>query len=236
MSRWPELRKFDCFVFALLSHGNGSEMGLSVEFTDHEFVDVEEILTQFNNLHCRKLVGKPKVFLFPFCRYVWPWNCMPWFSIPIFGFNANMVLPTVAEADYRTMESARKATVHETTLNVTPSEQIYPLFTIWKYATQLFPDITHSVIRRLAPGISRQCAEYFRTMPTTRTSKTCWSWLAIGCWSCEPSTANSKHPATRIVDSIKLSFSIPVFTLHKNQMTAYILQSHKHTRKNNCLI
>lgn len=129
------------------------------------------------------------------------------------------------------MESARKATVHETTLNVTPSEQISPLFTIWKFATQLFPDITHSVIRRLAPGISRQCAEYFRTMPTTRISKTCWSWSAIGCWSCEPSTANSKRPATKTADSIKLFFSIPVFTLHKNQMTAYILQSHIHTQR-----
>lgn len=60
-----DIRLYDCFVFAVLSHGEQNE----VEFVDGGRLDVEEILIKFNNHHCHYLVGKPKIFFFPFCRY-----------------------------------------------------------------------------------------------------------------------------------------------------------------------
>lgn len=65
-----QMRKFDCFVLAVLSHGDSNGTVCSVEFKDRESVNIEDILTKFNNLTCKNLVGKPKVFLFPFCRCV----------------------------------------------------------------------------------------------------------------------------------------------------------------------
>lgn len=63
-----ELREHDCFVMAVLSHGDGADMKFNVEFIDGGTFDVEEILIQFNNLNCKELVKIPKIFLFPFCR------------------------------------------------------------------------------------------------------------------------------------------------------------------------
>lgn len=60
-----DIRLYDCFVFAVLSHGEQNE----VEFVDGGKLDVEDILIKFNNHHCHYLVGKPKIFIFPFCRY-----------------------------------------------------------------------------------------------------------------------------------------------------------------------
>lgn len=60
-----EIGTFDCFIFAIFSHGEQTE----VQFVDGGKVEVEDILTKFNNFHCPSLVGKPKIFLFPFCRY-----------------------------------------------------------------------------------------------------------------------------------------------------------------------
>lgn len=62
--QWREIRAYDCFVFALFSHGEHNE----VEFVDGGRVEVEDILTKFNNFNCHMLVGKPKIFFFPFCR------------------------------------------------------------------------------------------------------------------------------------------------------------------------
>lgn len=61
-----DIRLYDCFMFAVLSHGEQNE----VEFVDGGKIDVEEILTKFNNYNCRSLVGKPKIFILPFCRFV----------------------------------------------------------------------------------------------------------------------------------------------------------------------
>lgn len=59
-----DIRLYDCFMFAVLSHGEQNE----VEFVDGGRIDVEEILTKFNNYNCHSLVGKPKIFILPFCR------------------------------------------------------------------------------------------------------------------------------------------------------------------------
>lgn len=68
LAAWNELQKFDCFILAVLSHGDGNEVTSSVQFLDHQTYETSDILNQFNNFNCKQLIGKPKVFLFPFCR------------------------------------------------------------------------------------------------------------------------------------------------------------------------
>lgn len=129
LSLWSELRKYDCFVFALLSHGDGNEMGLSVEFSDRGFVDVEDILTQFNNLHCKHLVGKPKIFLFPFCRYVSTFNAT---KNAIYSIEKmiKFILFGFAEADCQIVVQLIRKAIVLATLNWMQLEQIYPHFMI----------------------------------------------------------------------------------------------------------
>lgn len=56
-----------CFV-VIMSHGT-SEKGTDYIYgVDHLQVEVEWILTQFNNENAKHLVEKPKVFLFQCCR------------------------------------------------------------------------------------------------------------------------------------------------------------------------
>lgn len=68
LALWKEMKKFDCFILAVLSHGDGNEVTSSVQFLDHQTCETAEILNQFNNFNCKQLIGKPKIFLFPFCR------------------------------------------------------------------------------------------------------------------------------------------------------------------------
>lgn len=65
----PELRHTDCLLFAILSHGHVDEGMEHVEFRDGSYERTENIYNKFNNVNCESLIGKPKVFLFPFCRY-----------------------------------------------------------------------------------------------------------------------------------------------------------------------
>lgn len=65
----PNLRRTDCLFFAILSHGSRDNNMDNVEFRDSSFVPTDKICNRFNNDNCMSLVGKPKVFLFPFCRY-----------------------------------------------------------------------------------------------------------------------------------------------------------------------
>ena len=61
----------DSTIVALMSHGkegNQSE-GTLIYTSDGRFVPSEEILSRFNNKCCPLLKGKPKIFLFQFCRY-----------------------------------------------------------------------------------------------------------------------------------------------------------------------
>lgn len=63
----PFIRGIDCLVFGLLSHGDEHFGRTTVEFYDGS-AEVNDILSKFSNAECLKLVGKPKIFLFPFCR------------------------------------------------------------------------------------------------------------------------------------------------------------------------
>lgn len=65
----PQLRRTDCLYFAILSHGSFDNNMDHVEFRDSSYVQTIVICNRFNNINCKSLVGKPKVFLFPFCRY-----------------------------------------------------------------------------------------------------------------------------------------------------------------------
>lgn len=62
------LRNTNCFVMALMTHGNMVNEVAKVEFCDNSFLDLNEVLGFFSNERCKALLNKPKVFLFPFCR------------------------------------------------------------------------------------------------------------------------------------------------------------------------
>ncbi|XP_054735283.1 caspase Dronc-like [Anastrepha obliqua] len=62
-------RKTECFILALMSHGElNSKDKERIEFSDGSVIKVEEIRDRFSNKRCPNLVGKPKVLIFPFCR------------------------------------------------------------------------------------------------------------------------------------------------------------------------
>jgi len=56
--------RHDALVVILLSHGTES----GIYGTDNIEVDMNDILTQFDNRNCKKLLGKPKVFIVQACR------------------------------------------------------------------------------------------------------------------------------------------------------------------------
>ncbi|XP_067613784.1 caspase Dronc [Eurosta solidaginis] len=62
-------RKTECFILALMSHGelNGKDKEI-VEFSDGSVAEVEDIRERFSNEKCPNLKQKPKVLIFPFCR------------------------------------------------------------------------------------------------------------------------------------------------------------------------
>lgn len=67
-SRSNFLRRPDCLVFALLTHGSMNGHSAYAEFSDGGSYKVEDIIQFFSNTNCMFLIGKPKIFLFPFCR------------------------------------------------------------------------------------------------------------------------------------------------------------------------
>lgn len=62
------LKQTDSLVFAVLTHGNIQKGKQYIEFTDGSLTTVQDILEKFNNINCKNMVGKPKIFLFPMCR------------------------------------------------------------------------------------------------------------------------------------------------------------------------
>lgn len=58
----------ECFVMALMTHGNMEEYVERIAFSDGSIVKVKDIEDYFCNHVCPNLVNKPKIFLFPFCR------------------------------------------------------------------------------------------------------------------------------------------------------------------------
>lgn len=64
------LRKTDCFVLCVMSHGtiNKDSLVTQIEFKDGSYESTENIVSKFANNECHLLVGKPKIFIFPVCR------------------------------------------------------------------------------------------------------------------------------------------------------------------------
>ncbi|KAJ6638149.1 Caspase Dronc, partial [Pseudolycoriella hygida] len=62
------LQDTDSLVFAVLTHGEFQKGKQYIEFTDGSLTTVQDILEKFNNINCKNMVGKPKIFLFPMCR------------------------------------------------------------------------------------------------------------------------------------------------------------------------
>lgn len=68
------LRRAECLVFGLLTHGtvrdnkNYGHFSNESGYLKTDGYEVEKIVEFFNNLNCQFLQEKPKVFLFPFCR------------------------------------------------------------------------------------------------------------------------------------------------------------------------
>lgn len=58
------ITKHDCLVVILLSHGTES----GIYGTDGLEVDMNDILTYFDNKRCKQMMGKPKVFIVQACR------------------------------------------------------------------------------------------------------------------------------------------------------------------------
>lgn len=62
------LKSVDSFVFCIHTHGDLYMNQTICEFSDGHTIGVDKIIEIFSNVKCTDLVGKPKVFFFPFCR------------------------------------------------------------------------------------------------------------------------------------------------------------------------
>lgn len=63
-----EIKNTECFVMALMTHGTLVDGVQFITFTDGSVVKVEEIEKRFYHENCTQLVGKPKIFIYPYCR------------------------------------------------------------------------------------------------------------------------------------------------------------------------
>lgn len=62
------LKQVDSFICCIQTHGDLDNNRTIMEFSDGLTVGVEMVIETFSNTSCLSLVGKPKVFFFPFCR------------------------------------------------------------------------------------------------------------------------------------------------------------------------
>lgn len=63
-----EIKDTECFVMALMTHGQLLDGVQWITFNDGSVVKVEEIEKRFYHENCAQLVGKPKIFIYPYCR------------------------------------------------------------------------------------------------------------------------------------------------------------------------
>ncbi|EAA13168.4 AGAP004754-PA [Anopheles gambiae str. PEST] len=60
----------DCFAFYILSHGDHRKGSDYIFLHDNSLLRVEDLLTEFNSVNCKRLVHKPKLFFISICRGV----------------------------------------------------------------------------------------------------------------------------------------------------------------------
>lgn len=61
----PLLKTIQCFTFIFSSHGTELD---EIAFTDGKSIKPDDIVKQFGNETCPELKGKPKIFIFAYCR------------------------------------------------------------------------------------------------------------------------------------------------------------------------
>jgi hypothetical protein len=64
LSQKPELKYHDALAIIILSHGEGEQ----IYGSDGGLIAVEDILSLFNNVNCRLMIDKPKMFFLSACR------------------------------------------------------------------------------------------------------------------------------------------------------------------------
>ncbi|GLV44507.1 Death regulator Nedd2-like caspase [Carabus blaptoides fortunei] len=66
----PVIKRADCLVIAIMSHGEEGDTKESsqVVASDGKHLPVSWILDQFNNFNCPEFQNKPKIFIFQICR------------------------------------------------------------------------------------------------------------------------------------------------------------------------
>jgi hypothetical protein len=64
LSQKPELKYHDALAIIILSHGEGEQ----IYGSDGGLIAVEDILSFFNNVNCRLMIDKPKMFFLSACR------------------------------------------------------------------------------------------------------------------------------------------------------------------------
>lgn len=62
----------DSCVVVFMSHGRDDT---SFYTSDNSYLTVHDVVERFNNRECPILKGKPKIFIFQFCRYVQNSEC-----------------------------------------------------------------------------------------------------------------------------------------------------------------
>lgn len=62
------LRKTDCLVFSLMTHGSYEDGKENVQFTDGGYANIKAIIAKFHNDNCVRMRGRPKVLILPYCR------------------------------------------------------------------------------------------------------------------------------------------------------------------------
>lgn len=62
------LKQTESFFLCIQTHGDLLNNQTIMEFSDGSREFTDEIISMFSNTECPVLIGKPKVFLFPFCR------------------------------------------------------------------------------------------------------------------------------------------------------------------------
>ena len=69
-TKCPDHEQSDSTVVAIMSHGKGGNHneGTLIFTSNGAHIPSEDILSRFNNTSCPLLKGKPKIFLFQFCR------------------------------------------------------------------------------------------------------------------------------------------------------------------------
>jgi len=62
------IKNIDAFFLCIQTHGDLYDNQTIMEFSDGTREATENVIAMFSNVLCPALVGKPKVFFFPFCR------------------------------------------------------------------------------------------------------------------------------------------------------------------------